>query len=113
MMTAEFMLSKRPVLRFTTNDLVLKMAKLANMDLSANKIWTSHRLSAKPNRNINTSKPSPFPPIIVRFLSRDIRNKFYQNRLQLRQASLKNFRVEGTDCIYINGNLTRYRKKLF
>ena len=51
-------------------------------------------------------------PIIVRFLSRDVRNSLYSNRKLLREANLKKFFVQGTTEIYLNENLTRTRKNL-
>ena len=97
-----------------TNDIVVEIAKLANVDLSLDQISTSHRLPVKPKRPSNNENVSPAPPpIIVRFISRNVRNTLYVNRQNLRQADFKTFSVEGTSSVYVNENLTRYRKKLF
>ena len=100
-----------------TNEIVQEVAKLMNINLSEDQISTSHRLPAsqRPNRDNNESKKRQIassPPIIVRFLSRDVRNSLYFNRKLLREANLKKIFVEGTTEIYVNENLTRTRKNL-
>ena len=100
------------------NKIVQEVAKLMNINLSEDQISTSHRLpvSQRPNRDNNESKKRQIassPPIIVRFLSRDVRNSLYLNRKLLREANLKKFFVEGTTEIYVNENLTRARKTCF
>ena len=95
-----------------TNNIVVEIAKLANVDLSRDQISTSHRLPVQPERPSNNENVSPAPlPIIVRFISRNVRNTLYVNRQNLQQADFKNFSVEGTSSVYVNENLTRYRKK--
>jgi len=101
-----------------TNDLIIEVAKMVNVNLSSDQISTSHRLPAQPKRvdlksatplkNTNTdeSPAEPIPSIIVRFLSRDTRNQIYGNRKLLRQADLKNFSVSDTSNIFIKENLT-------
>ena len=92
-----------------------EVAQLINVKLTNDQTSTSHRLPSKSNRTVNggkTSSQTP-PPIIVRFVSRDKRNEMMANRHGIRQADLKKFSVAGTNGIYINENLTHYRKKLF
>ena len=100
-----------------TNKIVQKVAKLMNINLSEDQISTSHRLpvSQRSNRDNTESKKrqkTSSPPIIVRFLSRDVRNSLYSNRKLLREANLKKIFVQGTTEIYLNENLTRTRKNL-
>ena len=70
----------------STNKLVIEVAKLANVELSPNQISISHRLPPKIrhslSRNTSSAQDAKFnnsPPksssIIVRFVSRDIRNQ--------------------------------------
>ena len=74
-----------------TNDIVVEVAKLANVEITKDQISTFHRLAAKPKRNaIDQAARSP-PPIIVRFINRDIRNRLYANRQNLRIANSKHF----------------------
>ena len=96
-----------------TNDIVVEIAKLGNVEITKDQISTSHRLAAKPKRNATAQAARSPPSIIVRFISRDIRNRLYANRQNLRNANSKHFSTDGTDHFYINENLTRYRKKLF
>ena len=92
-----------------------EIAKLVNVELSADQKSTSQRLAVKPKRTagtengIETETPPP-PSIIVRFFSRDVRNQVYRNSKLLCNADLKNFLVEGTSKIFINENLTLLRK---
>ena len=100
-----------------TNKITEEIAKLVNVELSADQISTSHRLAIKPKHTagtengIKTETPQP-PSIVGCFLSRDVRNQVYRNRKLLRNADLKNFSVEGTSKIFINENLTPTQKKI-
>ena len=70
---------------------------------------------SKSNSTVNggkTSSQTP-PPIIERFVSHDKRNQMMANCHRIRQGDLKKFSVVGTNGIYINENLTHYRKKRF
>ena len=86
-----------------TNDIVIEMAKLVNIEITPEQISTSHCLPAKLKKNGNESVVAP-PPIIVKFMSRDVRNRLYANRKLLREKK---------NHVFIHENLTRYRKKLF
>ena len=94
-----------------TNDIEVEVAKLANVEITEDQISCSHRLTAKPKRYaIDQVAQSP-PPIIIRFISRDSRNRLYANRQNQNIANLKHFSTDGTNHFYINENLNRYRKK--
>ena len=56
------------------------------------------------------SEPAASPPIIVRFLSRDVGNQLYATRKLARTANLREFSLQGAENIYINENLTQSRK---
>ena len=94
-----------------TNEIVIKVAKMLNVSLSSDQISTSHRLQTR--LKPKNSEPAASPPIIVRFLSRDVRNLLYANRKLARTANLQEFSLQGAKNIYINENLTQSRKKLF
>ena len=97
-----------------TNKIVAEVAKMVDVDLAPDQISTSHRLPAKPKTSGNNdNKPTAPPPIIVRFVSREIRNRIYGNRQLLRKTDLTKISVNGSQNIYINENLTRTRKRLF
>ena len=100
-----------------TNKIVQEVAKLMKINLSEDQISTSHRLpvsqrSKWDNTESKKRQKASSPPIIVRFLSREVRNSLYSNRKLLREANLKKFFVQGTTEIYLNENLTRIRKNL-
>ena len=94
-----------------TNQIVVEVAKLLHVPLSSEQISTSHRLQTR--SKLNNRKTDASPPIIVRFLSRDVRNQFFANRKFARSANLKDFFVKGTEKLFVNENLTQSRKKLF
>ena len=94
-----------------TNEIVIKVAKMLNVSLSSDQISTSHRLQTR--LKPKNSEPAASPPIIVRFLSRDVRNQLYANRKLARTVNLQEFSLQGAENIYINENLTQSRKKLF
>ena len=82
-------------------DIVVEIAKLVNADLTREQISTAHRLPVKPKRpskNENVSRAPP--PIIVRFIDRNVWNTLSAY-----------FSVEDTSSVYVNENLTHYRKK--
>ena len=87
----------------STNDTVIEVAKSVNIEITPEQISTSHRFPAKLKKYGNESLGAP-PPIIVRFISRDVRNRLYANRKLLRGKK---------NHVFINENLTCYRKKLF
>ena len=91
-----------------TNAIVQEVAKLLKVTITASdklELETLHRLQTK-----NELKP---PPIIIRFVSRDIRNKLFSNRRNARNADFSNFSVNGVGSIFINENLTYHKKQLF
>ena len=99
-----------------TNSIIKEVDKMIDVDLSDVQISTSHRIPASTRfmkgKRVNENQQPSSPPIIVRFVSRDIRNKLYSNRRLLHHADLKNFSIDGTTTIFVNENLTRFRKNL-
>ena len=94
-----------------TNALVIEVAKLLDVRISSDEISTSHRLMPSSRRKLDDEKQPPV--IIVRFISRNIRNQLYSRRKMIKNLNLKNFSVPGTKRIFINENLTYSRKRLF
>ena len=84
---------------------------MLNVSLSSDQISTSHRLQTRPKPT--NSEPAASPPIIVRFVSRDVRNQLYVNRKLARTANILEFSLQGAVNVYINENLIQSRKKLF
>ena len=94
-----------------TNKIVVEVAKSLNVDISTDDISTSHRLPVSTKREKNDDSTSI--PIIVRFVSRDVRNKIFANRKLARQLDMKKFYIKDTTNLFINENLTLLRKRLF
>ena len=92
-----------------TNEIIKKLVKKLNITLNDRDISISHRLQ----RNIGSKNPenNDHPPIIVRFTNRAIRNEIYKKRNCIQQIS--NFEIQGMEKMYINENLTNFRKQLF
>ena len=82
------------------------------IEVTPDQISTSHRLPTRRTRHENNSTKTFLPPIIVKFVNRDARNKIYANRKLTRDLDCNNFSVYGTKSVFINENLTRPRKKL-
>ena len=85
--------------------LALASSLVLQVTISSKDISTSHRLYTK-------SKSNP-PPIIVRFVNRDVRNRIYNNRKNARNADFTKLSIKGVEKIFINENLTYLKKKLF
>ena len=88
-----------------TNAIVQEITELLQVIISSKNISTSHCLQAK-------SKFNP-PPIIVRFVNRDVRSRIYNNRKNARNADFTKLSIKGVEKIFINENLTYLKKKLF
>ena len=88
---------------------------MPNVFLSTDQLSTSHRLQTRPKST--KSEPAASPPIIVLFLSRDVRNQLYAwlyaNRKLASTPNLQEFSLQDAENIYINENLTQIQKKLF
>jgi len=81
-----------------TDDLVLKIAEIINIQLDSNDIEVSHRTSSQKDA-----------PIIVKFLARHKRNLFYKNRMNLQGKTVENIGYEFGKCknkIFVNESLT-------
>ena len=83
---------------------VIKLAKVVNVHITDNDIDICHRMSSR--------RPDAPKPIIVRFQSYRAKSELYKARKHLKSVSLKNF-FNNTDAVYINENLTNYRRDLF
>ena len=73
--------------------------------VNASHLDRSHRLKRRPQRGKN--RP---PPIIVKFVSRDIRNDVYELWHQIKEKS--HWRLYGMQKIYINESLSPETRKL-
>jgi len=85
-----------------TDDLVLHVAKMVGVDLKAEEISVSHRLSPVSDKN-------PQPTIIARFCSRKTRDAVFSQRHRLRSHN----KVHPKGCIFINESLTKINRRCF
>ena len=76
-----------PIQRNETNDVVKCVGNLIGVEIKDKDISISHRLAAK--QNSQSGGPMGDPPIIVKFVGRDVRDQFYTVRKYLRGKSTK------------------------
>ena len=94
-----------------TND-VLKVAEKIGVDLAPCEISVSHPL---PSRTVATTQGgnTRLNAIIVKFVRRDVKEKFYHARKNLKNLTASDFGYQSRNKVYINENLTRKNKELF
>ena len=83
---------------------IIKLANVVNVHITNNDIDICHRMS--------TRRTDVHKPIIVRFKSHKAKSELHKARKHLRSVSLNNY-FRNTDAVYINENLTTYRRDLF
>jgi len=84
---------------------IIKLGKVLNVHIANNNIDICHRVA--------TRRSSGDPrPIIVHFRSYRAKSELYKARKRLKSASLSNY-FHNTEAVYINENLTNYRRDLF
>ena len=84
---------------------IIKLGKILNVHISNNDIDICHRMA--------TRRTNGDPrPIIVRFISYRAKNELYRARKLLKSVSLNNY-FHNKKAVYINENLTSYRRDLF
>lgn len=94
-----------------TNDIVMKVGNLIGVEVDESDISVSHRLPVSKRYKGKRSNP----PIIVRFVRRDLKEDFYSSRKDLKGYSTEDLGLgyETTNNIYINESLTERNKLLF
>jgi hypothetical protein len=92
-----------------TNDTVLQVAKAIGVDIAPSDISVSHRL---PKRGVH-GKSWNNQNIIVKFVRRDVKEKFYHSRRNLKNVTAADFGYHVSIKIFINENLSQKNKKLF
>ena len=93
-----------------TDDLVCSVASLVNVNINAEDISVSHRLSS--NRTTSSNQP---PVIIAKFVRRCVKDKIYQAKKYLKGKTTQDLRPGSLPYskIYISESLTRKNKELF
>ena len=91
--------------KISPTEKIMKLGKILNVHTSNNDIDICHRIA--------TRRTNGYPrPIIVRFKSYRAKNELYRARKLLKSVSLNNY-FHNTKAVYINENLTSYRRDLF
>ena len=87
------------------SDKIIKLGKVLNVHIVNNDIDICHRMATR------RSNGGP-RPIIVRFRSYRAKNELYKSKKYLKSVSLNNY-FHNAGAVYINENLTNYRRELF
>ena len=90
-----------------TNEVVAKVGQLIGVPVKDSGISISHRLPSKSNKAVNCCT------IIAKFVRRDVKEKFYRARGQLRDKTTKDLGYSINNHIYISESLTEANKDLF
>ena len=107
-----------PTTNEDTNKIVQSIGNQIGVEVADTDISISHRLPSEHGRNqLHGDHNSTIrdPAIIVKFTRRDIRDKFYKARKNLRDKTTRDIGMLRTTerRIYIGENLTRHNRKLF
>jgi cell division protein FtsB len=89
-----------------TNDIVVKVAKMAAPECNFNEpmLSISHRLPSR-RRGV--------PAIIAKFVQRDIRDLIYNNRRNLSSQTIQDLGFDTASRIYVNESLTAQSQAIF
>ena len=100
-----------------TNDIVIKVGDLMGINIESSDISISHRLSVKPSYTnaVKRGRGSGGSKIIVKFVRRDIRDKFYKSRKYPKDKTTRYLGMvrHPDNRIYINESLSPNNKYLF
>lgn len=92
-----------------TNQLVKAVGDLMEVYLSDGDISTSHRLPSNKSYKGNRKTPAT----IVKFVRRDVKNRFYSARKELKGYTTKSVGFDVENRIFINESLTEQNKAIF
>ena len=93
----------------STDDIAFKVLKCIDNATTLNDIDITHRIGTKQQ----PGRKQRHRPIIVRFNTRSSRNNIYKKKKNLYTTTTKNIGFPEESTIYVNENLTPWRKSLF
>lgn len=105
-----------------TDDIVIKVGSLIGLDIDKHDISISHRLpkssysaAVREGPRASSNASSRAPNIIVKFVRREMRDRFYKGRKLLRDKSTRDLDLArySENKIYISENLTQANKDIF
>jgi hypothetical protein len=91
------------------NDIATKIGELTGVKIREDDISVCHRLPQRRRQNDRNKQQR----IIVKFVRRDMKDKFYKSRGQLREKTTKDLGYESANRIYLAKSLTEQNKDLF
>ncbi len=92
-----------------TNNIVIKVAEVIGVDIAPTDISVSHRLPKRAARGRSESNQN----IIVKFVRRDVKEKFYHSRKNLKNVTAADLGYLKPNKIFINESLSQRNKELF
>ena len=95
----------------STNHLVKEVGRALGVEVTDNDISVSHRLP--PSKAHKTKKPVGPPPIIAKFVRRDMKEAFYRARMKLKGKTTNDLGLSEANNIYISESLTASNRQLF
>ena len=103
--------------REDTNNIVVKVSEAMGLNVSNEDISVSHRLPVsrlEPIQRRTRSRPGTHNtcPIIVKFVRRDVRERFYSARKNLRDKTARDFGYHNDNKIYIVESLTQKNREV-
>ena len=105
-----------------TDNIVIKVGSLIGLDIEKHDISISHRLpkpsysaAVREGPRASSNASSRAPNIIVKFVRRETRDRFYKGRKLLRDKSTRDLDLArySENKIYISENLTQANKDIF
>ena len=84
--------------------LIIEVVKYIGVEITEGQISTSHRLPTRRTRHDNDSTKTSPPPIVARFVNRNIRNEIYAKEKLIRDLDFNKFSVYGIKSLFINEN---------
>ena len=100
-----------------TNNIVIKVSEAMGLNVRKEDISVSHRLPVsrfEPTQRRTRSRPGTYntSPIIIKFVRRDVRERFYSARKNLRDKSARDLVYHNDTKIYIVESLTQKNREL-
>ena len=92
-----------------TDMLVMKVGELMGVEIKEDNISVSHRLPTSSKYKGKATDPA----IIVKFVRRDVKERYYKGRKHLKDCTTCNLGFPGMKHININESLTERNKELF
>ena len=91
------------------NELGMNVEELVGVEIEEDHVSVSHRLPSSSKYKGKKAEPA----ISVKFVRRDVKERFYKRRKHLKELTTHNLGFASKKRIYINESLTESNKELF